>query len=135
VDITLQPTETWTAEDRAWLGSRDGTDVTQTVTLDTSAFTEATHFPNGYIPSGTILGRITATDLYGPYDNAASDGREVAVGFLYSNTKVRTGGPDVGAPIHWRGVIRAAKLPRLTTETGGLDSAARTDLSVKFWIR
>lgn len=135
MDITLQPTETWTAEDRSWLGSRDGTDVTQTVTLDTSTFTEATHFPDGYIPSGTVLGRITATGLYGPYDNAAGDGRETAVGFLYSNTKVRTGGPDVGAPIHWRGVIRAARLPRLTTETGGLDVAAQTDLAAKFWIR
>jgi hypothetical protein len=131
VDITLQPTETYQAEDRSWLGSRDGTDVTQTVTLDTSTFTEATHFPDGYIPSGTVLGRITATDLYGPYDNAASDGREVAVGFLYSNTKVRTGGPDVGAPIHWRGVIRAARL----WVNSGLDSAARTDLAAKFWIR
>jgi len=131
MDITLQPTESWQAEDRSWLGSRDGTDVTQTVTLDTSTFTEGTHFPNGYIPSGTVLGRITATGLFGPYDNAASDGREVAVGFLYSNTKVRTGGPDVGAPIHWRGVIRAARL----WAGSGLDTAARTDLGVKFWIR
>ena len=135
MDISLQPTETWTAEDRSWLGSKDGTEYIQTVTLDTSTFTESVHFPNGYIPSGTILGRITATDLYGPYDNAASDGRETAVGFLYSNTKVRTGGADVGAPIHWRGVIRASRLPRATTETGGLDSAGRTDLAAKFWIR
>jgi hypothetical protein len=135
MDITLQPTETWTAEDRSWLGSRDGTDVTQTITIDTSAFTEATHFPNGYIPSGTILGRITATGLFGPYDNAASDGTEVAVGFLFSNVKVRTGGPDVGAAIHWRGVIRASRLPIAITDTGGLDAAARVDLAVKFWIR
>lgn len=131
MDITLQPTESWQAEDRSWLGSRDGTDVTQTVTLDTSTFTEGTHFPNGYIPSGTVLGRITATGLFGPYDDAANDGREVAVGFLYSNTKVRTGGPDVGAPIHWRGVIRSARL----WAGSGLDSAARTDLAAKFWIR
>lgn len=135
MDITLQPTETYTAEDRSWLGSRDGTDVTQTVTLDTSAFTEATHFPNGYVPSGTVLGQITATGLYGPYDDAASDGRQTAVGFLYSATKMRTGGPDVGAPIHWRGIVRAAKLPRLTTETGGLDAAGKVDLAAKFWIR
>jgi hypothetical protein len=135
VDITLQPTETYTAEDRSWLGSRDGTDVTQTVTLDTSAFTEATHFPNGYIPSGVVLGRITATDLFGPYDDTASDGRQVAVGFLYSNTKVRTGGPDVGAPIHWRGIIRAARLPLATNVTGGLDANGKTDLAAKFWIR
>ncbi len=131
MDITLQPTETWTAEDRSWLGSRDGTEVTQTITLDTSTFTEGTHYPNGYIPSGTVLGMITATGLFGPYDNAASDGRQTAVGFLFSNTKVRNGGPDVGAAIHWRGVIRSSRLP----SNSGLDSAGRTDLAVKFWIR
>ncbi len=131
MDITLQPTESYQAEDRSWLGSRDGTDVTQTVTLNTSTFVANTHYPNGYIPSGTVLGRITATGLFGPYDNAASDGREVAVGFLYSNTKVRSGGPNVGAPIHWRGVIRSSRLPA----NSGLDSAGRADLAAKFWIR
>lgn len=135
MDITLQPTETWTAEDRSWLGSRDGTAYTQTITLDVSTFTEATHFPDGYIPSGTVLGLITATGLYGPYDNAAGDGRGTAVGFLFSSVKVRTGGPDVGAAIHWRGIIRADRLPRTDAETGGLDANGRTDLAAKFWIR
>lgn len=131
MDISLQPTESWVAEDRSWLGSRDGTDVTQTITLDVSAFTKATHFPDGYIHSGTVLGRITATGLYGPYSNAASDGTEVAVGFLFSNTKVREGGPDVGAAIHWRGIIRESRLPT----NHGLDSNGKTDLAAKFWIR
>ncbi len=131
MDISLQPTETYTAEDRSWLGSRDGTDVTQTITLDVSTFTAATHYPDGYIKSGTVLGRITATGLYGPYDNGASDGREVAVGFLFTSAKVREGGPDVGAPIHWRGVIREAKLPT----NHGLDANAKADLAAKFWIR
>ena len=97
MDITLQPTETWTAEDRSWLGSRHGTDVPQTVTLNTSTFTANTHYPNGYVPSGTVLGMITATGLYGPYDDTASDGRQTAVGFLYSATKMRASGPNVGA--------------------------------------
>lgn len=135
MDITLQPTETYQAENRSWLGSRDGTDVTQTVTLDTSTFVAGTHYPNGYVPSGTVLGQITATGLYGPYDNTASDGRQTAVGFLYSNTKIRSGGPNVGAPIHWRGVIRASRLPLATNVAGGLDAAGKVDLAAKFWIR
>jgi hypothetical protein len=135
VDITLQPTETYTAEDRSWLGSRDGTDVTQTVTLDVSTFSSTTHYPNGYVPSGCVLGQITANGLFGPYDNAATDGRQTAVGFLYSATKMRSGGPNVGAPIHWRGVIRSARLPIASTSPGGLDSAGKTDLAAKFWIR
>lgn len=137
MDITLQPTESWQAENREWLGSRDGTDVTQTITLATSTFTAGTHFPDGFVPSGTVLGLITANGatkgMYGPYDDAASDGRQVAVGFLYSNTKVRTGGPNVGAPIHWRGIIKSAKLP-LQSGTGSLDANGKTDLAAKFWI-
>jgi hypothetical protein len=135
VDISLQPVRSWQAEDRSWLGSRDGTDVTQTITLDVSKFTANTHYPNGYIPSGVVLGRITATDLWGPYDDTASDGRQTAAGFLYSNTKVTAGGPNVGAPIHWRGIIRASRLPIATTSPGGLDAAGVVDLSIKFWIR
>lgn len=130
MDISLQPTESYQAENRSWLGSRHGTDVTQSITLDTSTFTANTHYPNGYVPSGTVLGRITATGLYGPYDNGASDGREVAVGFLYSNTKMLSGGKDVGAPLHWHGMVLAAKLPA----GSGLDANARTDLAAKFWI-
>lgn len=135
VDITLQPTETWVAENRSWLGSRDGTEVTQSITLATSTFTEATHFPDGYVPSGILLGQITAVGatqgMFGPYDNAASDGREVAIGFLFTSVKMRTGGPNIGAAIHWRGVIRSAKLPT----NHGLDANGRTDLAAKFWIR
>lgn len=131
MDISLQPTETWTPDDHSWLGSSDGTKYPQGVTLDVSTFTSGTHYPAGYIPSGVVLGRITATGLYGPYDNTANDGREVAAGFLYTARRVRSGGPDVGAALHWRGVVVAANLP-----TGhGLDSNARTDLAAKFWIQ
>lgn len=131
MDISVQPTETWIAEDRSWLGSRDGTNVTQSITLDTSTFTANTHYPDGYIKSGTVLGRITATNLYGPYSNAASDGREVAAGFLYTSTQVRSGGPDVGAPLHWRGVIKESMLPT----NHGLDANGKTDLAAKFLFR
>lgn len=126
MDITMQPAEVWQVEDRSWLGSRDGTEVTQTITLKVSTFTANTHYPNGFIPSGTPLGKITATGLYGPYDNAAGDGREVCAGFLFNSTKVRSGGPDVGAPLHWRGVIREARLPI------AIDSAGKADLAAKF---
>ncbi len=52
-----------------WLGSPHGAgDANVSVTLDKSAFTEAIHYPNGYLPSGTLLGKITATGKYGPYN-------------------------------------------------------------------
>lgn len=36
------------------------------------------------LPSGTVLGKITATGKLIKYDNAASDGSQAAVGVLYN---------------------------------------------------
>ncbi len=136
MDIALEQVGSWQAENREWLGSRDGTDVTQTITLCTATFTANTHYPNGFVPSGTVLGVITANGatkgMYGPYDDTATDGRQKAVGFLYSNTKVRSGGPNVGAPIHWRGIIKSLKLP-FQSGAGALDANGIADLT-RFWI-
>lgn len=78
MDISVRTTA-YGVEDRSWLGSAHGTTATRTITLDTSAFTEATHFPDGYIPSGMLLGRITATGLYGPYAGASSEVQSVTI--------------------------------------------------------
>jgi hypothetical protein len=67
MDLSLR-TETFGSDDQSWLGSAHGTDAARTVTLDTSAFTEALHYPDGYIRSGTPLAEITATGKYGPYN-------------------------------------------------------------------
>ncbi len=235
MDLTVR-TESWTVEDRSWLASRDGTAVTQSITLDTSAFTSGTHYPNGYVPSGTILVHL-GSNLYGPYGGNASEQQTVtitgtptggtftltlagqttaaiaynatatavktalealsnvnvgdvsvsggpgpgtpyvvtfggqyagedmpamtasgasltggsspavgvstttaggggssttlAAGFLFSSIEMRSGGPDVGAALLWRGAIKVANLPTTTT----LDSAARDDLAAKFLFR
>jgi hypothetical protein len=70
--------EEYQVEDRSWLGSRDGTEVTDTITLDTSAFTATTHYPNGYVPSGTVVARLDS-GLYGPYGGNASEGQTVTI--------------------------------------------------------
>lgn len=59
-----QTTEAWTQDDQSWLGSAHGTQSTRTGTLDTSAFVEATHYPNGYFPSGLAV-KLSGT-LYVP---------------------------------------------------------------------
>lgn len=94
--------------------------------LDFAKFTAATHYPNGYIPSGTVLGEVTTGGRLGPYDDAATDGRQTAVGFLYNATRV----PAVvatkvaAAVIDCFAVIDASKLPTAS----GLDAAGRADL-------
>lgn len=50
-----QTTEAWTQDDQSWLGSEHGTSSTRSGTLDTSAFTLGTHYPNGYFPSGLAV--------------------------------------------------------------------------------
>lgn len=56
-------------ERRSWLLGPHGTEpgANRSITLDVSAFTAGIHYPSGYIPSGTPLAKITASDLYGPY--------------------------------------------------------------------
>ncbi len=55
-------------ENRSWLLGPHGTGPgdNPSITLDVSAFTAGTHYPNGYIPSGTPLVEISA-GVYGPY--------------------------------------------------------------------
>lgn len=67
-DISVLSTP-YQVEKRSWLLSPHGTDpgTTPPITLDVSAFTAGIHYPNGYIPSGTPLSKITASGLYGPY--------------------------------------------------------------------
>lgn len=88
-DISVTSTG-YQVEKRSWLIPFDGDSYgfTDNGTLDISAFTQATHFPNGYVPSGVRLGVITASGAYGPYDAGASDGRQTFAGYLFSSTKV-----------------------------------------------
>lgn len=129
MDISVR-TVAFGTENRSWLGSAHGTDATRTITLDVSTFTEATHYPDGYIPSGTVVGRITATGLYGPYDNAATDGREIAAGFLFNSIPIN-GTADVGAPLLEHGMVVEANLPA----NSGLDVAAALELAGRIVIR
>lgn len=129
-DISVTTTA-YQVENRSWLIPQPGAighGYSPSGTLDVSAFTEGTHYPDGYIPSGTVLGRITASGKLGPYNAAGADGTQTAVGFLYSATKVPASGADVGcAYVAAFAVVDPAKLP-LESGTGSLDAAARADL-------
>lgn len=78
MDISVH-SDTYVADDMSWLGSAHGTDATETITLDVSAFTEGTHYPNGVLLAGLPLGKITATGKYGPYGASPSEVQTVTV--------------------------------------------------------
>lgn len=112
-------------DDPSWLGSAHGTDSTETVTLDVSKFTKNTHYPNGFIPSGTKLGKVTTTGLYGPYDNAANDGRETLVGFLVAPREVVSDTQKIAAGLLVHGKVVEANLPFTVDANGKTDVAGR----------
>lgn len=116
-------------EKRDWLASDFGTAEPRGITLNIALFTAGTHYPNGFIPSGVFVAKVTATGLYGPYDDAAVDGRAVCAGPLFSNERAvnplnGVALAKVGAALMEMGLIVESKLP-----TGhGLDAAAKVDL-------
>ena len=86
------------------------------------------------IPNGTVLGRITATGKYGPYDPGATDGRQAAAAVAFNDNAIPADSAKVvtdAALVHCG--VRVASLP-IKTGPGSLDANARTALrSVVFY--
>jgi hypothetical protein len=110
-------------------GLTGGSSPSVSVTTATAGVTG--HYPNGYIPSGCVIGQVSATGLFGPYDDSASDGREVAYGITFAPVQaVRQNGSVVekagtGALVH--GIVSASKLP-FQTGPGSIDTNGKADL-------
>lgn len=123
-----------TVEDRSWLRGPHGTDPGSmpSVPLDYSKFT-GTNFADGTIKSGCVLGKITASGKYGPYDPAAADGRQTAKAFLWNSRAIPTNTAQLGsdaALVH--GFVNPARLP-YASGFGSLDTAARTALALVYF--
>lgn len=131
-DISVQ-SSSLLDEDRSWLASAHGTDATRTVTLDLSKFTKNTHYPAGLLRSGTALGRVSASGKYGPYDDAASDGRQVMVGHLFSTVDLQaaTLPSYVGAALLEHGLVLETLLPT----NHGVDANGKADVAGRIVYR
>lgn len=95
---------------------------TYDVTLDGSKFPAGTT-----IPSGTHIGRLTASGLGAPYVPAATDGTETSVGLLVNDWKVEPG-KHLVAVANGGGPVDRRFLP------AGHDAAAEADLAAINWI-
>lgn len=122
-------TTSYQASDKSW--KRASVYPNRGGTLDISAFTANTHYPNGYIPAGTAVGLLTATHIYAPYLNGGSGGAEVCAGLtaedvivpnLLDTTK------DAPFALMEDGIVIQAKLP-FQSGAGSIDSAAKADLA------
>ena len=118
-------TTTWAGEDQSWIANDKGLTTLRPITLNMALFTAGTHFPNGYMPSGMTLGIVTATGLYGPYLEAAVDGRTVLRGFLFSTEYIADVNGKLTVAMFWEGIIREARLPT----NHGLDANGKADLT------
>jgi hypothetical protein len=133
-DISMQ-TRAYQVDDRRWLLAEP--DVKLNRTLDPTKFTAGTHYPNGYLPSGTVIGKVTATGLYGPYDDTASDGRQTADGLTYgSATFIRQDGSTAAkvgiSAVVYDTVVSVGKLP-FQSGAGAIDANGKADLAQIRW--
>lgn len=84
---------------------------------------EVTFVSGAALPPGQVVGKVTASDKYAAYNNAASDGTEVAVGVLYAG--LPTSEEDR------KGVI-IVRLSEVSEEMlTGLDANGKTDLTTR----
>jgi hypothetical protein len=128
MDLSVRKDGPYAPENFSWLASRHGVDSTDTITLNSAMFTTA-FGTQGFIPSGVALGLITAAGAtqgtYGPYDNAATDGRQVMAGHLMTTKSLKGGAARLGAALLSHGKVRLSKLP-----TGhGVDAAGQADVA------
>lgn len=129
-------TDAWGIDDKSWLASPMGMNTCRSITLDVALF-NALHYPEGYIPSGTVLGKVTATGFYGPYSPALANGLDVSAGHLFEAAQVTDGAggtyTKIAAALYWQGIVRTSKLPNFTgaaNTLGELDTNGRADVAM-----
>lgn len=112
-------------EDQSWLGSAHGTNAAQTITLDVSTFTKATHYPDGYLKSGLPLMKL-GSGLYGLHTGPGGTPEETPAlaGFLFTSTRApENSATRIGAALFEHGRVKVAKLP-VTIDQDVQDTAA-----------
>jgi hypothetical protein len=111
-------TENFGSGDQSWLGSTHGIRNARTSVIDISTFTAATHYPDGYLRSGT---EVNAADEAAVKPYTGAEGEQL--GYILTDQKVEGTG-DFGAPILRHGIINTANLPIAHVATGDGVAAA-----------
>lgn len=92
-----------------WLASTHGTGNAPTGTLTVTGFTAGTHYPNGYIPSGTPVD-VSDIGAVVPYVAPLDGEPALNLGFLLDDAEV-VGGEASPVAIIRHGSIVAAEVP------------------------
>lgn len=118
--------ETLGAGDQSWLGSAHAIWSGRTETVDISAFTAATHYPDGHIPSGAPVAKVGGKLV--PYDKTAATvtGAGILAGHILTDQPV-IGTGDFAVPLLDHGRVKADKVPYdFDAPTVGAKAAATT---------
>jgi hypothetical protein len=118
-------------EDLSWCGSSHGLLTMDPVTLVAAQF--AALFPSGVVPSGVVLGKVTATGKYAPYTSVATYGvgTDTPVYILGSTVDFSQGQlllpsaswTDTSAAAMFHGQVIIAKLPTNNGYTAAVKTA------------
>lgn len=99
-------TETIGGGDQSWLGSAHGIGNCRTATIDVSAFTSGTHYPNGYLPSGLPVD-VADEGAAAPW----TGGEGEVLGFVFTDQPCTATTADFAAPILRHGLVKVDNLP------------------------
>jgi hypothetical protein len=90
-DFAIEVTNVTGGTDFRWLRSSHGVDSAVTGTYDLATgkgIAPLRDADTGVVPSGVLVGQITATGLYGVWDKDATDGRQVLAGVALADVNV-----------------------------------------------
>lgn len=94
----------------AWLGSAHAIHNARTETISVAGFTEATHFPNGFIPSGTPVAKVGGVLVAYDATEATVTAAGILAGHVLFDVKVK-GSVNVPSPLLDHGRVIVAKVP------------------------
>jgi len=120
-------TESFGSGNMTWLGSEHGIHNARTETIDISTFTANTHYPDGYIRSGTPVAKVGGVLV--PYD--ATEGTVtnagILAGFVLTDQKV-VGTADFPVPLVDHGRVIAANVPGGFTKPAAAAKLSATNI-------
>lgn len=96
--------KTYGGGNHKWLASTHGTNNAPTGTLSVAGFTAATHYPDGYIPSGTP---VDVSDLAAvvPYTAPLAGEPALNLGFLLDDVVVDAGEAEPAAVLRHGSIV------------------------------
>lgn len=120
------PTKTENLGPGAFIKSEGNGDISRdTITIVSGA---------GSLIAGTVLGKITASGKYKPYDNDATDGSEVAAGILVYDVDATSADKLAVGIVREAEVFKARLIWGAGVTTEGEKTAAYADLAAKVVI-